>query len=180
MNKINWYATITRACRLRAPRRATPSLSPFVSESSHSLRSTARSFPHLPSSIHPTATMLARIARRSFNTSALRRGVTVTTTTPGDGKTFPKQGDQLTMHYTGTLVDGTKFDSSKDRGDPFQFTIGIGQVIRGWDDGVMKMSLGEEAKLEITPDFGYGDTGAGGVIPPNANLVFEVELLKIA
>ena len=111
--------------------------------------------------------------------SSRAAGVEVTTLTAGDGVTFPKQGDNLTMHYTGTLADGTKFDSSLDRGDPFKFTIGIGQVIRGWDDGVMKLSLGEKAKLDISPDFGYGASGAGGVIPPNADLVFEVELLGI-
>merc|ERR1719498_1004663 len=83
------------------------------------------------------------------------------------------------MHYTGTLKDGSKFDSSVDRGRPFEFTIGVGQVIRGWDTGVMEMSVGEKAKLEITPDFGYGAQGAGGVIPPNAHLIFEVELLAI-
>eukprot|EP01048_Picozoa_sp_COSAG05_P012056 COSAG05_NODE_1181_length_5596_cov_3.093687_10_plen_137_part_00 len=81
---------------------------------------------------------------------------------------------------TGTLTNGSKFDSSVDRGQPFQFQIGVGQVIRGWDVGVMKMSLGEKSRLNITPDFGYGAQGAGGVIPPNADLIFEVELLKSA
>merc|ERR1711871_1737949 len=103
-------------------------------------------------------------------------GVEVETITPGDGKTFPKKGDKLSMHYTGTLTDGSKFDSSVDRGRPFEFTIGVGQVIRGWDDGVMGMSVGEKAKLAITPDYGYGAQGAGGVIPANADLIFEVEL----
>eukprot|EP00591_Stephanopyxis_turris_P002807 CAMPEP_0195524142 /NCGR_PEP_ID=MMETSP0794_2-20130614/23820_1 /TAXON_ID=515487 /ORGANISM="Stephanopyxis turris, Strain CCMP 815" /LENGTH=85 /DNA_ID=CAMNT_0040654305 /DNA_START=151 /DNA_END=408 /DNA_ORIENTATION=- len=84
------------------------------------------------------------------------------------------------MHYVGTLAsNGTKFDASHDRGRPFQFTIGIGKVIRGWDEGVMQMSLGEKSKLNISSDYGYGARGAGGVIPPNADLVFEVELLKI-
>ncbi|CAE7949152.1 hypothetical protein FNF27_01902 [Cafeteria roenbergensis] len=106
-------------------------------------------------------------------------GVKKTTIKAGDGSTFPKAGDKLTMHYTGTLTSGAKFDSSKDRGTPFKFTIGVGQVIRGWDEGVTQMSLGETAKLEITSDFGYGARGAGGVIPPNADLIFEVELLAI-
>merc|ERR1712037_789799 len=105
-------------------------------------------------------------------------GVDVDTIKAGDGKTFPKAGDRLTMHYTGRLTSNqSKFDSSVDRGDPFVFTIGIGQVIRGWDEGVMKMSVGEKAKLSITPDYGYGAHGAGGVIPPNADLEFHVHLL---
>lgn len=95
-----------------------------------------------------------------------------------DGQTFPKVGDALVMHYVGTLAaDGSKFDSSRDKGRPFQFVIGIGQVIKGWDEGVMKMSLGEKAVLRISSDYGYGAQGAGGVIPPNADLIFEVCLL---
>ena len=85
-----------------------------------------------------------------------------------------------TTTYSGTLAyNGTKFDASRDRGRPFQFTIGIGQVIRGWDEGVVQMSLGEKAMLNISSDYGYGARGAGGVIPPNADLKFEVELLGI-
>merc|ERR1711904_176365 len=108
-----------------------------------------------------------------------KMGVTVETITPGDGKTFPKKGDKLSMHYTGTLTDGSKFDSSRDRGTPFEFTIGVGQVIRGWDEGVIQMSVGQRATLKISSDFGYGSRGAGGVIPPNADLIFDVELLGI-
>lgn len=78
---------------------------------------------------------------------------------------------------TGTLADGSKFDSSKDRGRPFQFTIGVGQVIKGWDEGMMQMSVGQHAKLTCTPDYGYGPRGMPPVIPPNSTLVFEVELL---
>ena len=107
-------------------------------------------------------------------------GVEVVTQQAGDGTNYPKTGDMLTMHYVGTLKDGgQKFDSSRDRGKPFQFVIGIGQVIQGWDEGVMQMSLGEKATLNITSDYGYGAAGAGSAIPPNADLVFEVELLKI-
>lgn len=98
----------------------------------------------------------------------------------GDGVTFPKKGDKLSMHYVGTLKDGGKqFDSSRDRGSLFEFTIGVGQVIKGWDEGVMKMSLGERAVLDISSDMGYGERGAGADIPGGADLLFDVELVKI-
>ncbi|KAK3823367.1 MAG: peptidyl-prolyl isomerase [Benniella sp.] len=106
-------------------------------------------------------------------------GVVKTTKTAGDGKTFPKKGDTVVMHYTGTLDDGTKFDSSYDRNKPFVTQIGIGKVIQGWDEGVPQMSLGEKAVLSITYDYAYGDRGYPPVIPAKANLTFEVELLEI-
>jgi FK506-binding protein 1 len=107
-------------------------------------------------------------------------GVTKTTISSGNGSVFPASGDKLKMHYTGTLAsDGSKFDSSRDRNKLFEFTIGVGQVIKGWDEGVKQMSLGERATLNITADFGYGSRGAGAAIPPNADLVFDVELVSI-
>lgn len=129
-------------------------------------------------------------------------GVEVQTIKPGDGKssgllvtfrptltgvlsfnlpgsTYPKTGQTVVVHYTGTLDDGSKFDSSRDRGKPFKFKIGKGEVIRGWDDGVAQMSVGQRAKLICSPDFAYGARGHPGVIPPNATLTFDVELLKL-
>lgn len=106
-------------------------------------------------------------------------GVEVKTINPGDGVTFPKKGQFVTVHYTGTLTNGKKFDSSLDRGRPFGFKLGRGKVIRGWDEGVAKMSLGEKAVLTCSPDYAYGDRGFPGLIPPNSTLVFEVELLTI-
>ncbi len=98
--------------------------------------------------------------------------------TVGDGATAAP-GQSVSVHYTGWLTDGQKFDSSVDRNDPFEFNLGAGQVIAGWDHGVTGMQVGGKRKLTIPPEMGYGERGAGGVIPPNATLVFEVELLDV-
>ena len=117
-------------------------------------------------------------------TEKFKRGVEIdtacATACEGDGVTFPKKNDTLRMHYTGTLAkDGSKFDSSRDRDKPFEFTIGTGQVIKGWDEGVMKLSLGQRATLKISSDYGYGEKGHPPVIPEDADLVFDVEVLAI-
>lgn len=96
----------------------------------------------------------------------------------GDGDSAAA-GNQVEVHYTGWLENGNKFDSSKDRNDPFRFKLGAGQVIRGWDEGVEGMKVGGTRRLTIPSQLGYGARGAGGVIPPNATLIFEVELLAI-
>ena len=98
--------------------------------------------------------------------------------TSGNGPT-PERGDTVTVHYTGWLVNGAKFDSSVDRDEPFAFVLGTGQVIQGWDQGVATMSVGDKVRLTIPPELAYGEAGYPGAIPPNATLIFEVELLSI-
>ena len=111
-------------------------------------------------------------------TTTTPSGLQIEEITEGTGAEA-KSGQNVKVHYTGWLTDGKKFDSSKDRGQPFGFKLGGGQVIRGWDEGVEGMKVGGVRKLTIPPELGYGARGAGGVIPPGATLVFEVELLGI-
>jgi peptidylprolyl isomerase len=103
-------------------------------------------------------------------------GVKIEIVKEGQGP-IPKPGQTVTAHYTGTLSNGTKFDSSRDRNQPFSFPVGKGQVIKGWDEAFVAMKVGTRAIISIPPEAGYGARGAGGVIPPNAALIFDVELL---
>jgi FKBP-type peptidyl-prolyl cis-trans isomerase FkpA len=116
--------------------------------------------------------------RFSMSETTTESGLIYEDITPGEGDEATA-GRMVSVHYTGWLTDGTKFDSSKDRNDPFTFPLGAGHVIKGWDEGVQGMKAGGVRKLTIPPQLGYGARGAGGVIPPNATLVFEVELLKV-
>ena len=121
---------------------------------------------------------MAAEANAEENVVTTDSGLQYVVITEGDGAQ-PQSGQRVFVHYVGTLEDGTKFDSSRDRGRPFDFTIGQGLVIKGWDEGVGDMKVGDRRKLIIPPELGYGARGAGGVIPPNATLIFDVELLRI-
>lgn len=112
------------------------------------------------------------------NTVSTPTGLQYVDEVVGNGAS-PQKGQTVVVHYTGWLTNGTKFDSSVDRGRPFEFTLGVGQVIKGWDEGVATMKIGGKRKLTIPPDLGYGSRGAGGLIPPGATLVFDVELLGV-
>jgi len=126
----------------------------------------------------PTDTQETTLVADASNLTTTDSGLQYEDLTVGTGAE-PKAGNSVTVHYTGTLLDGKKFDSSRDRGQPFSFKIGVGQVIKGWDEGVLTMRVGGRRKLVIPPELGYGARGAGGVIPPNATLVFDVELLGV-
>ena len=128
--------------------------------------------------VAPAATVAQGTAAPAATMKKTASGLQYEDLVAGSGNS-PSPGRQVTVHYTGWLTNGTKFDSSLDKNQPFTFTIGRGEVVPGWDEGVMTMKLGGKRKLIIPPELGYGAAGAGGVIPPNATLVFEVILLDI-
>lgn len=131
------------------------------------------------SAMHAEKAKKAPMEQRTKTTS----GLEYTILKPGTENIMPRVGAYVTVHYTGWLNDngnpGKQFDSSIDRGQPFKFKIGIGQVIRGWDEGVMNMQVGEKRRLYIPAALGYGARGAGAAIPPHANLIFDVELIEV-
>lgn len=124
----------------------------------------------------PTPTTIAKKVEVSENYVTTPSGLKYLDMVEGNGEA-PATGQTVTVHYTGTLEDGTKFDSSRDRGTPFKFKLGAGQVIKGWDEGIASMKVGGRRQLVIPPELGYGSRGIGP-IPPNSTLVFDVELLK--
>ncbi len=126
----------------------------------------------------PANNQPANQENKNFKNYEMIQGMKVEILKDGTGAQA-KPGDAVTVDYVGTLENGTKFDSSIDRGTPFLFTLGSGQVIKGWDLGVLGMRVGEKRKLTIPPELGYGPAGAGGVIPSNATLIFEIDMLKI-
>ena len=122
--------------------------------------------------------MEEKIAKMAEGATTTSSGLKYIIQKQGDGNK-PHAGDRVSVHYSGYLLDGTKFDSSYDRNKPFEFSLGQGRVIKGWDEGVALLNIGTKAKFFIPANLAYGSRGAGGVIPPNATLIFEVELLDI-
>ncbi|WP_310424770.1 FKBP-type peptidyl-prolyl cis-trans isomerase [Chamaesiphon sp. VAR_48_metabat_135_sub] len=127
----------------------------------------------------PLQWKIALVTNKSAKTISTPSGLKYTILKAGKGAT-PKPGQTVFVHYTGTLTNGKKFDSSRGKGQPFSFPVGQGRVIPGWDEALITMKVGERRKLTIPPKLGYGAEGAGEVIPPNATLIFDVELLKIS
>jgi len=131
-----------------------------------------------PTSVTKNQTLIASNTMSDPNVITNPSGLKYIELEEGTGAT-PKPGQKVEVHYTGTLENGTKFDSSRDRGKPFEFNIGTGQVIKGWDEGLSTMKVGGRRQLIIPAELGYGSRGAGGMIPPNATLLFDVELLGV-
>ncbi|MER3491722.1 MAG: peptidylprolyl isomerase [Mastigocladus sp. ERB_26_2] len=132
-----------------------------------------------PTTVIENNTLIASAPMYDANVVTTPSGLKYVDLEEGTGAT-PEPGQTVTVHYTGTLENGKKFDSSRDRNQPFKFKIGQGQVIKGWDEGLSTMKVGGRRQLIVPPELGYGARGAGGVIPPNATLIFDVELLKVS
>ncbi len=135
-------------------------------------------FYFMPEIFGPEVLFETKIINNDEEVGVLEPSVEIMVLEQGEGRQT-EAGDVLTVHYIGTLVDGTQFDSSLDRGEPFVFTLGVGKVIRGWDKGLLGMRIGEKRRLTVPPELGYGVDGVPELIPPNATLIFEVELLEI-
>lgn len=134
--------------------------------------------PAAPTAVTENNILIASNTMSDANAVTTPSGLKYVELKEGTGAT-PQPGQTVEVHYVGTLENGTQFDSSRDRGQPFSFKIGVGQVIKGWDEGLSTMKVGGRRQLIIPPELGYGARGAGGVIPPNATLLFDVELLGV-